>query len=268
MTRTTHSRTMASVAIASVLLALAACGDDSSGAAGTAATTGGTGGTAGAASGATAAGTGGAGGVSGSGSAGDAGSGGSGPAGGAGGAAGTGSASRPTFAEAKGWIDDYQAAHPGQDGDITAKSAAELAADPDAQRLAMLCGDDQLPVIPALTWEYGGNDHAWINPDASALVYCVYTPVAPSTDHWSYDAAMDRVTADVYVLFPDDNPCKSETGADQVLKCLGDASNSEILVDTASLNDGMDVGLNLSEASTELKLILPDGTKVHLLENL
>ena len=46
--------------------------------------------------------------------------------------------------------------------------------------------------------------------------------------------------------------------------CVGDASNLEILVDTASLNDGNDVGLKLSEASTELRLILVDGSKVRL----
>ena len=38
----------------------------------------------------------------------------------------------------------------------------------------------------------------------------------------------------------------------------------EILVDIASLNDGADAGLSLSEASTELQLILPDGNVVHL----
>ena len=38
----------------------------------------------------------------------------------------------------------------------------------------------------------------------------------------------------------------------------------EILVDTASLHDGADAGLELSEASTDLNLILPDGNKVHL----
>ena len=74
----------------------------------------------------------------------------------------------------------------------------------------------------------------------------------------------DHVTADVYVLFPDQNPCKDKLGADQVMACLGDPTNIEILVDTASLNDGTDVGLSLAEASTDLNLILPDGTRVHL----
>lgn len=35
-------------------------------------------------------------------------------------------------------------------------------------------------------------------------------------------------------------------------------------MDTASWNDGKDAGLDLAEASTELKLILPDGSKVTL----
>jgi hypothetical protein len=72
------------------------------------------------------------------------------------------------------------------------------------------------------------------------------------------------VTAAVYVLFPDQNPCKDQQGANQVMACIGDHSNFEILVDTASINDGRDVGLSLASASTALKLILPDGTRVHL----
>ena len=48
------------------------------------------------------------------------------------------------------------------------------------------------------------------------------------------------------------------------MKCLGDRSNIEILVDTASLNDGKDVGLNLAEASTDLYLLQPDGSRVLL----
>jgi hypothetical protein len=162
------------------------------------------------------------------------------------------------------WIDDYAKAHPGASGDINDKTPAEIAADPDAMRLLSLCGEDQRPVIPTLAWEHGGADHAWINPDMSALVYCVYIPVTPNTDHWSYDAGADHVTADVYVLYPDENPCKDETAADQVAKCIGDMTNFEILVDTASLNDGMDVGLQLSEAATELLLVRAGGSKVHL----
>ena len=68
----------------------------------------------------------------------------------------------------------------------------------------------------------------------------------------------------MYVLFPDKNPGKDKKGRDQVASCIGDDSNFEILVDIASLNDGKDAGLDLSEASTELRLILPDGTKVPL----
>src|SRR5258708_37747311 len=103
--------------------------------------------------------------------------------------------------------------------------------------------DQQLPVIPMLAWEYGGTDHPWINPQASALAYCVYIPVNPSTPHWSLDNAAMRVTADVYVLFPNQNPCKDQQGANQVMACLGDATNIEIFVDTSSYHDGADVGL-------------------------
>jgi len=159
------------------------------------------------------------------------------------------------------------AAHPGNGGkdwDVLAKTPAELAADPDAQQLVSMCGDGQLPVIPILAWEYGGGDHQWINPQASAVAYCVYTPANPGTEHWQYDTAADHVTADVYVKCPEINPCKDEQGAAQVMNCLGDATNIEIMVDTASLNDGVHVGLQLSEASTDLNLILPDGGKVHL----
>ena len=147
----------------------------------------------------------------------------------------------------------------------TAMMMMEIAADPAAQQLLDLCGPDQRPVIPEIAWEYGGNDHPWINPGASAIVYCVYIPVDPSTDHWSYDSVADHVTADVYVLCPDQNPCKGETGADQVMACLGDDTNIEILVDTASLNDGQAAGLDVSNASSDLNLILPGGgTTVHL----
>ena len=191
---------------------------------------------------------------------------GSGPGSGGSGPGSTGD--HPTADEAKMLIDEYAMAHPGQAGDINAKTPAQIAADPDAQALLALCGDDQRPVIPALVWEYGGGSHAWIHYEQSALVYCVYIPVAPSSDHWQYDAAEDHVTADVYVLYPEQNPCKDEQGADQVVKCIGDPSNFEILVDTASLDDGGDAGLSLSEASTELKLVMPDATSVHLWDDL
>jgi hypothetical protein len=124
-------------------------------------------------------------------------------------------------------------------------------------------------VIPLLAWEYGGSDHAWINPDAAALVYCVYVPVNPGTDHFNFDAASGKTTADMYVLFPDHNPCKDVAGPDQVLKCIGDPTdgssstlNIEILVDTININDGADVGLSLSSTPTDVMLIQPDGTKI------
>jgi len=66
------------------------------------------------------------------------------------------------------------------------------------------------------------------------------------------------------VLFPDQNPCKHETGAARVMSCLGERSNAEILVDTASLNDGKAAGLDLAEASTDLYLLQPDGSRVLL----
>jgi hypothetical protein len=177
------------------------------------------------------------------------------------------STSNATAAEVAAWITEYKAAHSGRGGkdwDINEKSRAEIEADPNLKRFFDLCAPDQRPVIPALAWEYGGKDHQWSHPEASALVYCVYTPVKTSSEHWRYDKKADHVTADVYIKFPDQNPCKNETGAAQVMKCLGDRSNIEILVDTASLNDGKDVGLNLAEASTDLYLLQPDGSRVLL----
>jgi hypothetical protein len=88
--------------------------------------------------------------------------------------------------------------------------------------------------------------------------------VTPNSEHWKYDKATNRVTADVYVKFPEQNPGKDKVGAAQVMSCLGDPSNIEILVDTASLHDGKDVGLSLDEASTDLYLLLPDGKRVFL----
>ncbi|HEY8145091.1 MAG TPA: hypothetical protein VIG06_20565 [Kofleriaceae bacterium] len=168
-----------------------------------------------------------------------------------------------------GWIEDYKAEHPGNGGkdwDINAKTPEEIAGDPDAQQLLALCGDYQelRPVIPLLAWEYGGADHQWIAPAESALVYCVYIPIAPSTENWAWDEGADHVTAYTYVLFPEHNPCRDEVGADTVATCIGDPTNFEILVDIASLNDGADAGLALAEASTELRLIMPDGARVHL----
>ena len=170
-----------------------------------------------------------------------------------------------TAEQAKQWIDAYKRAHPGnrgKDWDINAKTPSQIKADPPAQQLLSLCGSNQRPVIPLLAWEYGGNDHQWINPQASALVYCVYTPVKNPTANWRY--VRGEITADVFVRFPEQNPCRNQAGAKQVSACIGDDTNFEIFVDTASINDGHDVGLELSTAPTNLKLILPDGTKVDL----
>jgi hypothetical protein len=180
---------------------------------------------------------------------------------------GTGGSAGITAEQVKAWAEAYRAAHPGNGGkdhDLNAKSAAQLAGDPAALQLLSVCGPGQRPVIPLLAWEYGGSDHPWINPGASALVYCVYIPAKPSTAHWQYDTATDRVTADVYVRFPAQNPCRERPGKDQVMACLGDPSNVEILVDTASLEDGAGAGLSLSNSSTQLQLILLDGMKVPL----
>jgi hypothetical protein len=187
---------------------------------------------------------------------------------GGGSGSGSGSGMDPPADDVRAWILEYKAAHPGKDGDINAKTPAQIAADPKAQRLINLCPSDQRPVIPLLAWEYGGADHPWINPDASALVYCVYIPSATANDGWSYDPAQDRVTADMWIRLVDENPCKDRQGAEQVTACIGDVTNFEIIVDTASLDDGADAGLSLAEASTELMLREADGTRVHLITNL
>lgn len=177
------------------------------------------------------------------------------------------SATTPAFEQVKEWVERYKAAHSGnrgKDWDINAKTPAQIAADPEARQLLSLCGVAQRPVIPLLAWEYGGSDHQWINPHKSALVYCIYTPARNPSPHWRYDAAKDEVTADVYVKFPEQNPCRNEQGANQVAACIGDRTNFEILVDTASINDGRDVGLSLASASTMLNLLMPDGTRMHL----
>lgn len=85
-----------------------------------------------------------------------------------------------------------------------------------------------------------------------------------ASPNWLYDAAEDHVTADVYVKFPDHNPCKNRSGAQQVTACIEDLTNFEILVDTASINDGRHVGLSLASVSTTLRLILPDTAKLRL----
>jgi hypothetical protein len=240
------------MAAALVSSGLAACGSDSSDVAGKGGASGGSGGSTDGSSESGGSTTGGSAGATsdGGGSTGDA-----------------GSIEAPSCDQVLSLAQAYKAAHPGNGGkdwDILTKTPDEIAADPDAQKLLALCGKDERPIIPVLVWEYGGSDHAWINPQASAPVYCVYVPVNPSTAHWQYDAVADHVTADVYVRCPDQNPCKDETGANQVMSCLGDPTNIEIFVDIASLDDGIPVGLQLSEASTDLNLILTDGSKVHL----
>jgi hypothetical protein len=228
---------------------LAACGSSDSS---SKAAAGGTGGSSGAGGGA--AGAVGGGGTSGSGGT---------ATGGAGGAG----ASAPDCADVVTLATAYKDAHSGNGGkdwDINAKTPAEIAADPAAQQLLALCAADQRPLIPLLAWEYGGSDHPWINPDAAAPAYCVYIPANPSSAHWQYDAGADHVTADVSVRCPDQNPCKAETGANQVMSCLGDPTNIEIFVDLASFHDGTDAGLSLSNASTDLNLVLTDGSKVHM----
>jgi hypothetical protein len=179
----------------------------------------------------------------------------------------TGGAPAVTADQVRQWIEAYKGAHPGNKGkdwDINAKTPAEIAADPAARQLLGVCGNNQRPIYPLLAWEYGGADHQWINPQSSALVYCVHTPVKNASSGWQYDATRELVTADVYVRFPEQNPCRKEQGARQVSACIGDETNFEILVDTASINDGNDVGLALENASTQLRLVLPDGSKVNL----
>ena len=183
----------------------------------------------------------------------------------------------PNAADLQAWIDDYKATHAGNGGkdwDIigccggASRSESELAGDPDTVRLRSVCGPGRMPVIPQLAWEYGGADHPWINPEASALVYCVYLPAPPGAEHWQYDGGSDHVDADLYVLYQDENPCRDQPGRFQVMACLGEATNIEILVDTASFHDGADVGLSLSEATTDLYLLPADGSRVLMYQGL
>jgi hypothetical protein len=174
----------------------------------------------------------------------------------------------PTFDDFNQLVGAYKEAHPGKDGDINQKSTEAVANDPAAQELLAICGPDQRPVIPLLAWEYGGFDHPWEKPEAAALVYCVFTPVSPNSPHWEYEAGSDHVTADLYLPYPAQNPCAASPGSGQVADCIGDYSNFEILVDIASLHDGHDVGLELSEASTELRLIPAlGGPPIHLVDD-
>src|SRR6185295_1538036 len=100
--------------------------------------------------------------------------------------------------EVRAQVAAYRKAHTGNGGkqwDINAKTAGEIANDPAAQKLRALCGKDQRPVIPWLAWEYGGNDHQWIHPEKSPLVYCVYIPARKTTEYWKYDKGKDHVIA-------------------------------------------------------------------------
>jgi hypothetical protein len=80
--------------------------------------------------------------------------------------------------------------------------------------------------------------------------------------HWSYDPVANKITAEVYLKFPEQNPCKGQAGKAQVLSCLGDPTNIEILVDTIVFHDGADIGRDLSGSPSDEYLVLPDGTRV------
>ncbi len=67
---------------------------------------------------------------------------------------------------------------------------------------------------------------------------------------------------------PDENPCRNLLGANLIVGCIGHPSNFEVLVDLSAFNDGGCAGPSLSEASTELRLVLPDSTKIHLYDGL
>lgn len=182
-----------------------------------------------------------------------------------------------TAAQVQTLVTAYKASHQGNGGkdwDIigccsgASRTQAQIDADPAAVQLRAICGPNQLPIIPTIAWEYGGADHPWINPQASALVYCMYTPVAANSSHWTYNPSTNHVVADTYIKFPDQNPCKAQTGANLVLSCIGDTTNTEIFVDTASNHDGHDVGYELSVSTSVINLIQPNGTKVLLINNI
>ncbi len=185
------------------------------------------------------------------------------------------SSTGPTYDQVLSWVLAYKAAHPGNGGkdwDINAKTDAQIAADPAALQLMSVCGDYRIirPVYPLIAWEYGGTDHPWVHPELAALLYCTYIPYKPYSSHWTYDLATNNVTADTFVKFPDQNPCKNETGANQLISCLGNPAdaNDEIIVDTASLRDGHDVGLELSLSTSKIYLILLNGSKVLAINNI
>jgi hypothetical protein len=181
-----------------------------------------------------------------------------------------GGSGNATYDQISALVNSYAASHPGASGDVTVKTDAQLATDSAARQLVDVCGPGQRPVYPKLAIDYGaaGGDIPWVNPQAAALVYCVYIPTAQAGEHWSYNSSTGRVKADMYIKFPDQNPCKNMAGKDQVLGCMSSPGNVEILISAASLDDGHRAGLELSEASTELYYIMPNGTKVLLLLNL
>jgi hypothetical protein len=166
----------------------------------------------------------------------------------------------PTYAKVLAWVDAFAATHTGKATDINKASFN----DPAAAQLRAVCGAGWTSIYPRLAWEYGGNDHAWKTPLASPLLICVHAPIkAPYTAEWGY--SNNHVTALVFVKFPEQSPCH-----DQLLTCMqSDTTNMEILVDAAGgSDDGSSVGLNLSEASTELKLLLTNETTVHLWDDI
>ena len=174
---------------------------------------------------------------------------------------------RPTYEQVRQWIGEYKASHRGNGGkdwDINAKTPEQIASEPDTKRLCELCGPDQRPVFPELAWEYGGSDHPWESPENAPLVYCVYTPQATPTAHWRFDEGRKRVTAHVYVLFPEQDPCRTMNAKEHIEACIGEFGNLEILSDTASLGDGRDLGFSLAEVSTELRLLRPNGKSTRL----
>ena len=176
-------------------------------------------------------------------------------------------AEAPTYAQVKQWISQYKRGHPGRGGkdwDIHTKTAKQLASEPDTRRLCELCGPDRRPVIPELAWEYGGSDHAWESPEKAALVYCVYTPVARASPNWQFDEAKQRVTALVYILFPEQDPCAGKSAEQHAALCIGGHGNLEILGDTASMSREPGFSRSLDEASTELRLRLPGGKTARL----
>jgi hypothetical protein len=61
---------------------------------------------------------------------------------------------------------------------------------------------------------------------------------------------------------------ETRTGRPRPWPRIGNDSNFEILVDTISLRDGQDIGVDLSEASTEVRLLIPGCDPIHLILNL